>query len=107
MAEGLYWSLKAKLGRFSACISSIMTQMVDGALTPDAQAKADLYLQKWEEEIKPKLEDVKARLEGSYYGYNKLDDDLLAKLDQDHDDVLSSARSEASPTRAQERRRKR
>ena len=88
VAEGLYWSLKAKLGRFVNSVSAVLCETVDGELTPDGQAKADLFLQKWDKDLGPKLDDVKARLDGSYYGYNKLDDDLLAKLDQDQDEVF-------------------
>ena len=89
VAEGLYWSLKAKLARFTASVSSVMCETgEDGSLTPDGQAKAELYLQKWDEDLKPKLDDVKIRLDGSYYGYNKFDDDLLAKLDQNNDEVF-------------------
>ena len=88
MAEGLYWSLKAKLARFVTSVSGLMDERVDGVLTPDAQAKADLYIQRWNEELKPKVEDVKTRLDGSYYGYDKLNDNLLAKLDQDHHEIF-------------------
>ena len=56
--RGLYWSLKAKLGRFTASVSSVMCETgEDGSLTPDGQAKAELYLQKWDEDLKPKLDD--------------------------------------------------
>ena len=40
-----------------------MSTVVDGIVPPDTQAKADLYIQKWEEDLKPKGEDIKARLD--------------------------------------------
>ena len=60
----------------------------NGELTANAKATGALYLQKWEEELKPKLEDVKTRLDGSFYGYKKANDHLLANLDAESDAIF-------------------
>ena len=88
-AEGLYWSLQAKLERFSTSVALVISDTTkDGELTANAKATGALYLQKWQEELKPKLEDVKSRLDGSFYGYRKANDYLLANLDAESDACL-------------------
>ena len=104
-AEGLYWSLQAKLERFSTSVALVISDVSDdGELTANAKATGAFYLQKWREELKPKLEDVKSRLDGSYYGYKKANDHLLANLDAESDAIfkilgpLTSVLSGTAPT---------
>ena len=89
-AEGLYWTLKAKIGRLSNNFQSLLTTVEDGVIPPDTQAWTNLFIRKWDEDLHPKILDVRARLESSYYGYNKFNNNLVNQLDQDMDDVFMS-----------------
>ena len=107
VAESLCQTLRAKLKRFGDNLLVVMRQKDDnGVMTPDGISQGEMFLQKWEEELQPKVLDVKARLDGSYFGYDKTGDELSAALDDDHDALLMAlgplrrATKKATPPRA-------